>query len=182
MVNQVQLLGHLGVDPITRPLQGGDKVASFRMATADRWKDKQTGEWREKSEWHNIVIFGTLAEIAERYLKKGSKVFVQGKLTTRKWQDQQGNDKYTTEVVLQGFGTILQMLDPKPEGGRQGAGSSDGDGGGYGGGDARGGGNGSRPAQQKQQQKAFDDEIPFAWLITVGIGASMMLLQSGVLA
>ncbi|WP_296205019.1 single-stranded DNA-binding protein, partial [uncultured Hyphomicrobium sp.] len=131
MVNQVQLLGNLGADPIIRTMQGsGDKIASFRMATAERWKDKQTGENREKSEWHNVVVFGPLANVVEQYITKGSKVFVQGKLTTRKWQDQQGNDKYTTEVVLQGFGAILQMLDGKREGGGASAGSSDGYGGG----------------------------------------------------
>ncbi|MFL2771453.1 MAG: single-stranded DNA-binding protein [Rhodospirillaceae bacterium] len=110
-VNKVILVGNLGRDPEVRTTQTGTKVANISLATSDSWKDKNTGERREKTEWHRVVIFGNLADIAERYLKKGSKVYVSGQLQTRKWQDQAGQDKYTTEVVLQGFGGELTMLD-----------------------------------------------------------------------
>ena len=114
-VNKVILIGNLGRDPEIRTLQNGNKVANLTLATSESWKDKTTGERKEKSEWHKIVIFGSLAEIAERYLKKGSKAYVSGSLQTRKWTDQSGVEKYTTEVVLQPFAGELIMLDGKPE-------------------------------------------------------------------
>lgn len=115
-VNKVILVGNLGADPDIRNTQGGDKIANFTVATSERWKDKNTGEQREKTEWHRVVIFGKTAEIAERFLHKGSKVYIEGKLQTRKWQDQSGADKYTTEVVIQGFGGVLTMLDSRNDG------------------------------------------------------------------
>lgn len=116
-LNQVSLIGNLGADPEVRTFANGGKVCNLRIATSETWKDKATGERKEKSEWHTVAIFGDgLAGVAERYLKKGSKVFVQGKLQTRKWQDQNGADRYSTEVVLQGPGAVLTMLDgPKSD-------------------------------------------------------------------
>ena len=111
-LNQVSLIGNLGADPEVRTFANGGKVCNLRIATSETWKDKATGERKEKSEWHTVAIFGDgLAGVAQRYLKKGSKVFVQGKLQTRKWQDQNGADRYSTEVVLQGPGAVLTMLD-----------------------------------------------------------------------
>ena len=113
-VNKVILLGNLGRDPEIRSLQSGSKMASFSLATSKRWKDKSTQEQKEKTSWHNIVIFGDgLVNIVEKYVKKGSKVYVEGELNTRKWQDQDGNDRYTTEVVLQGYNCNLTLLDSK---------------------------------------------------------------------
>ena len=112
-VNKVILIGNLGRDPEVRTMQNGNKVANLNIATSESWKDKTTGERKEKTDWHRVVIFGNLADIAENYLKKGSKVYISGKLQTRKWQDQSGQDKYTTEVVLQGYGGELTMLDAK---------------------------------------------------------------------
>tara|TARA_B100000945_G_C20135065_1_gene481244 strand:+ start:146 stop:619 length:474 start_codon:yes stop_codon:yes gene_type:complete len=119
-VNKVILIGNLGRDPEIRTMQNGNKVANLNIATSESWKDKTTGERKEKTDWHRVVIFGNLAEIAENYLKKGSKVYISGKLQTRKWQDQSGQDKYTTEVVLQGYGGELTMLDAKGSGGQSG--------------------------------------------------------------
>src|SRR3954471_22040897 len=116
-VNKVILIGNLGRDPEVRTMQNGGKVANLSLATSENWKDKSTGERKEKTEWHRVVIFGQLADIAEKYLKKGSKVYVCGQLQTRKWQDQSGQEKYSTEVVLQGFNSELTMLDGKGEGG-----------------------------------------------------------------
>ncbi len=144
-VNKVILIGNLGRDPEVRTTQSGTKVANLSLATSDSWKDRNTGEKREKTEWHRVVIFGNLADIAERYLKKGSKVYISGQLQTRKWQDQSGQDKYTTEVVLQGFNGELIMLD-----------SRGGDGGGdYASSEPTGGGWDSGPPGD------MDDEIPF---------------------
>ena len=113
-VNKVILLGNLGRDPEIRSMQSGSKMATFSMATSKRWKDKATQEQKEKTSWHNIVIFGEgLVDIVEKYVKKGSKIFVEGELQTRKWQDQDGNDKYTTEVVLQGYNCNLTLLDSR---------------------------------------------------------------------
>ena len=146
-VNKVILIGNLGRDPEVRTTQSGTKVANLSLATSDSWKDKNTGERREKTEWHRVVIFGNLADIAERYLKKGSKVYISGQLQTRKWQDQSGQDKYTTEVVLQGFNGELTMLDSRGGGG---------DGGGdYAASEPAGGGWDSGPPGD------MDDEIPF---------------------
>src|SRR5579883_96365 len=116
-VNKVILIGNLGRDPEVRTTQNGTKVANLSLATSENWRDKSTGERKEKTEWHRVVIFGTLADIAEKYLKKGSKVYVCGQLQTRKWTDQSGQEKYTTEVVLQGFNSELTMLDGKGGGG-----------------------------------------------------------------
>jgi len=112
-VNKVIIVGNLGKDPETRFLPNGDAVANMTIATSDEWKDKQTGEAKSKVEWHRVVMFGKLAEIAGQYLTKGSKVYVEGKLQTRKWTNQQGQDQYTTEIVLQGFNGVMQMLDSK---------------------------------------------------------------------
>jgi len=113
-VNKVILLGNLGRDPDIRSMQSGSKMASFSIATSKRWKDKATQEQRDKTSWHNIVVFGDgLVEIVEKYVKKGSKIYVEGELQTRKWQDQDGNDRYTTEVVLQGFNSNLTLLDSR---------------------------------------------------------------------
>jgi len=149
-VNKVILIGNLGRDPDVRTTQNGTKVANLSLATSDSWKDKNTGERREKTEWHRVVIFGNLADIAERYLKKGSKVYVSGSLQTRKWQDQSGQDKYTTEVVLQGFNGELTMLDGRGDGAGGGGGGGD-----YGSDGPSDGGWDSGPSGD------MDDEIPF---------------------
>jgi single-strand DNA-binding protein len=117
-LNKVCLIGNLGADPEVRSFANGGKVCNLRIATSETWKDKATGERKEKSEWHTVAIFGDgLAGVAERYLRKGSKVYIEGKLATRKWQDNDGNDRYSTEVVLQGPGAVLTMLDaPKGDG------------------------------------------------------------------
>ena len=113
-VNKVILLGRLGKDPEIRAMQSGNKVASFSLATSKRWKDKSTQEQKEKTSWHKVVVFGDgLVDIVEKYVKKGSKIYIEGELQTRKWQDQEGKDRYTTEVVLQGFGGNLTLLDSK---------------------------------------------------------------------
>lgn len=112
-VNKVILIGNCGKDPEVRTMQNGDKVANLSIATSDSWRDKTSGEKKEKTEWHRVVIFGKLAEICEKYVKKGSKVYVCGSLQTRKWTDQGGAEKYSTEVVLQGFGGELTLLDGK---------------------------------------------------------------------
>ncbi|AUW56801.1 single-stranded DNA-binding protein [Sphingobium sp. SCG-1] len=136
-VNKVILVGNLGADPEVKSFQNGGKVCNLRIATSENWKDRNTGEKKERTEWHTVAIFSEgLVGVAERFLRKGSKVYIEGQLRTRKWQDQSGNDRYSTEVVLQGLGSVLTMLDGAPgAGGGQGGG-----GGGYGGG-ARSGGN-----------------------------------------
>ena len=133
-LNKVMLIGNLGADPEIRSFQNGGKVANLRIATSETWKDRNTGERQERTEWHTVAIFSEgLVNVVERFLKKGSKVYIEGKLQTRKWQDQNGQDRYSTEVVLRGFDGTLTMLD-----GAQGGGG----GGGYGGGGQRGGGSG----------------------------------------
>jgi single-strand DNA-binding protein len=144
-VNKVILVGNLGADPEVKSFQNGGKVCNIRIATSESWKDKNTGEKQERTEWHTVAIFGEgLAGVAERFLRKGSKVYIEGQLRTRKWQDAQGNDRYSTEVVLQGPGAVLTMLDGAPGGGSGGGGgqrSGGGDwGGGSGGGQRSGGG------------------------------------------
>ena len=114
-VNKVIILGNLGNDPEMRSFPNGGAVANLTIATSESWRDKQTGEQREKVEWHRVAIFGKLAEIAGEYLRKGSQVYIEGQLQTRKWQDQNGQDRYTTEVVVQGFNGVMQMLDKKPQ-------------------------------------------------------------------
>lgn len=117
-VNKVILVGNLGADPDIRRTNNGDPIVNMRIATSESWKDKSTGERKERSEWHNVVIFNEgLAKVAENYLKKGSKVYVEGQLQTRKWQDKDGNDRYSTEVVLQRYRGELAMLDGRGEGG-----------------------------------------------------------------
>lgn len=119
-VNKVIIVGNLGADPEVRSFQNGGKVCNLRIATAESWKDKATGEKHERTEWHSIAIFGEgLAGVAERFLRKGSKIYVEGQLRTRKWQDQSGADRYSTEVVLQGPGAVLTMLDGPPQAGER---------------------------------------------------------------
>ncbi len=166
-VNKVILIGNLGRDPEIRSTQDGFKIANLSLATSDTWRDKNTGERRERTEWHRVVIFDEkLTEVAEKYLRKGSKVYIEGQIQTRKWQDQSGQDKYTTEVVLNRFRGTLTMLDSRrdSEGGGDygGGGSYGGDtpsGGGApsGGGDGGSGGGGG-PAPSGGD---LDDEIPF---------------------
>ncbi|WP_048649385.1 single-stranded DNA-binding protein [Nitratireductor soli] len=163
-VNKVILVGNLGADPEIRRLNSGDPVVNMRIATSESWRDKASGERKEKTEWHNVVIFNdNLAKVAEQYLKKGAKVYIEGQLQTRKWTDQSGQDRYTTEVVLQKFRGELQMLDARGQGGGDQAGY--GGQGGYSGGgrnsdfgqsgpaDSSGGGGG--------HSQNLDDEIPF---------------------
>ena len=120
-VNKVIILGNLGVDPEVRNFPNGGKVCNLRIATSENWKDRNTGERREKTEWHSVAIFSEpLVRIAEQYLKKGSKVYVEGQLETRKWQDQSGQDRYTTEVVLRPYSSTLTMLDTRGDSGSQG--------------------------------------------------------------
>jgi single-strand DNA-binding protein len=117
-LNKVMLIGNLGADPEVRSFQNGGKVCNLRIATSENWKDRNTGERKEKTEWHTVAIFSEgLVGVAEQYLRKGSKVYIEGKLQTRKWQDQSGNDRYSTEVVLQGPGAVMTMLDGAPGGG-----------------------------------------------------------------
>ena len=138
-VNKVILIGNLGRDPEVRTFQNGGKVVNLRIATSENWKDKNTGERRERTEWHSVAIFNEpLGRIAEQYLRKGSKVYIEGQLETRKWQDQSGADRYSTEVVVRPFRGELTLLDPR--GGGDGGGYGGGGGGGYGG----GGGGGNR--------------------------------------
>ncbi|HBQ35521.1 MAG TPA: single-stranded DNA-binding protein, partial [Rhodobacteraceae bacterium] len=139
-VNKVILIGNLGADPEVRTFQNGGKVCNLRIATSETWKDKNTGERREKTEWHTVAIFSEgLVRVCEQYLRKGSKVYIEGALQTRKWQDQSGNDRYSTEVVLQGFGSTLVMLDGRSQGGGGGGDYGGGQQGGYGGGSSSGG-------------------------------------------
>jgi single-strand DNA-binding protein len=155
-VNKVILIGNLGRDPEVRTFQNGGKVCNLRIATSENWKDRNTGERREKTEWHSVAIFSEpLARVAEQYLRKGSKVYIEGQLETRKWQDQSGNDRYSTEVVLRPYTSTLTMLDGRGEGGGGGGGGYDDRGDSYGGG---GGGGGGQPAPSNQD---LDDEIPF---------------------
>ena len=158
-LNKVMLIGNLGADPEIRSFQNGGRVANLRIATSENWKDKNTGERREKTEWHTVAIFSDgLVSVVERYLKKGSKVFVEGKLQTRKWQDQNGNDRYSTEVVIQGLGGTLTMLDGRGDGGGMGGGQ----GGGWNqGGGGSGGGGGGGAGGQGGGYDDLDDDIPF---------------------
>lgn len=126
MLNRCEFIGNLGADPEIRVMQSGDKIANMRIAVSERWRDKNTGEQREKTEWVSIVIFGPLAKTVEQYLRKGSKIYVAGKWQTRKWTDQSGNDRYSTECVLQGFDAKLVMLDGAQGGGSRESGSSQG--------------------------------------------------------
>jgi single-strand DNA-binding protein len=156
-VNKVILIGNLGADPEIRRTQDGRPIANLRVATSDTWRDKATGERREKTEWHRVVIFNEgLCRIAEQYLKKGSKVYLEGSLQTRKWQDQSGQDRYSTEVVLQGFNSQLTMLD------RVGGGGESYDNGSDFGASGPSGGRERKPAMAGAgKREDMDDEIPF---------------------
>ena len=115
-LNKVTLIGHLGKDPDIRTMQSGGKVASFSLATSESWKDKASGERKERTEWHNVVVYNEgLVKVVEQFLKKGSKIYLEGRMETRKWQDKDGNDKYTTEVVLRPFNGEILMLDAKKD-------------------------------------------------------------------
>lgn len=164
-VNKVILIGNLGRDPEIRTFQNGGKVANLRIATSEQWKDRNSGERRERTEWHSVAIMSEgLVNVVERFLKKGSKVYIEGQLETRKWQDQSGQDRYTTEVVLRGFGGTLQMLDGRGEGGGGGGGDFGGGQGGYGGGrdDYGQSGPGSSSGSSSGGGRSdYDDEIPF---------------------
>ena len=166
-VNKVILIGNLGRDPEVRSFQNGGKVCNLRIATSESWRDKASGERKEKTEWHSVAIFQEgLVRIAEQYLKKGSKVYIEGQLQTRKWQDQSGADRYSTEVVLQGFGGTLTMLDGPGGQGGGGGGGDDYDRGGsnYGGGSggrSGGGGSGGGYGGGSGGGSDMDDEIPF---------------------
>ncbi|WP_417691737.1 single-stranded DNA-binding protein [Roseibium sp.] len=141
-VNKVILVGNLGADPEIRRTQDGRPIANLRIATSETWRDRGSGERRERTEWHRVVIFNEgLCKVAESYLRKGSKVYLEGQLQTRKWQDQSGQDRYSTEIVLQGFNSTLTMLDGRGEGGAGGE-SGGGSGGDFGGGSGGGGGYG----------------------------------------
>jgi single-strand DNA-binding protein len=157
-VNKVILIGNLGKDPEIRTLNSGDRVANLRIATSETWRDRTSGERKEKTEWHQVVIFNeNIVKIAEQYLKKGSTVYVEGALQTRKWTDQQGVEKYSTEIVLQKFRGDLTML-----GGRAGAGDDDSAGrSDYGGGGFQGGGRQERSGPRESFTADLDDEIPF---------------------
>jgi single-strand DNA-binding protein len=170
-LNKVMIIGNLGRDPEVRSFQNGGKVCNLRIATSETWKDKNTGERREKTEWHSVAIFQEgLVRVAEQYLKKGSTVYIEGKLQTRKWQDQSGADKYSTEIVLQGYDGVMTMIGGRNDGGSGGGGGySGGDqGGGYGGGDQGGNSGGYGGGDQGGGQGGggggssdMDDEIPF---------------------
>ena len=181
-VNKVILVGNLGADPEIRRTQDGRPIANLRIATSETWRDRNSGERKEKTEWHTVVIFNEgLCKVAEQYLKKGSTVYVEGQLQTRKWQDQNGNDRYSTEVVLQGFNSTLTMLGGRGDGGGQGGGRGQSSGGDYGGGNfggsyddygsgssggsqsrGGGGGGGSRGgAPAGGFSSDLDDDIPF---------------------
>lgn len=170
-VNKVILIGNLGADPETRAMPSGATVANLRIATTENWKDRTSGENQERTEWHRVALFGKLAEIASEYLRKGSQVYIEGSLRTRKWQDKQGNERYSTEIV----GNEMQMLGGRGGGGGgEGYGSRSGGGGegGYGGGGGRGGRQGPPPDEYDQSAPSgggggggraddLDDDIPF---------------------
>ena len=179
-VNKVIIVGNLGADPVSKSFQNGGKVVNLRIATSETWKDKNSGERKEKTEWHSVAIFSEpLGRVAEQYLRKGSKVYIEGKLATRKWQDQQGNDRYSTEIVLQGFDGTLVMLDGREGGGGGGGGARGSSGGGdewggggggyndggFGGGNGGGGRGGASSGGGARSSSAFDsdldDDVPF---------------------
>lgn len=162
-VNKVILIGNLGADPETRAMPSGTTVANLRIATTENWKDKQSGEQQERTEWHRVALFGRLAEIAAEYLKKGSQVYIEGSLRTRKWQDKQGNERYSTEIV----GNEMQMLGGRGGGGGTGASGGEGYGGGYGGRRQQPADAGEfaepsgPPGGSGSRSEDFDDDIPF---------------------
>jgi single-strand DNA-binding protein len=161
-VNKVILIGNLGADPEIRHTQDGRPIANLRVATSDTWRDKSSGERRERTEWHRVVIFNeNLAKIAEQYLKKGAKVYLEGQLQTRKWEDQSGQERYTTEVVLQGFNAQLTMLDGKQRDSSTGEGEQRSGGGGDFGRSGPFSGGGGKSGGAGAFDKELDDEIPF---------------------
>ncbi len=191
-VNKVILIGNVGADPEIRRTQDGKAIANLRIATSEQWRDRNSGERREKTEWHSVVVFNEgLTKVVEQYVKKGAKLYIEGALQTRKWQDQNGNDRYSTEIVLQGFNSTLTMLDGRGEGGGGGFGGGSGGarggndfgggggddfGGGYGGGNdfdrrssgsGSGAGNANRGGGNSNQSSGgnfsrdLDDDIPF---------------------
>ena len=183
-VNKVILIGNVGADPEIRRTQDGRPIANLRIATSEQWRDKNSGERREKTEWHTVVVFNEgLCKVVEQYVKKGAKLYIEGALQTRKWQDQTGNDRYSTEIVLQGFGSTLTMLDGRDgagAGGGRGQGGGGGEydydqsGGGYDAGQGGGGGRSAAPARPSSNQgnrssstpapsfsRDMDDDIPF---------------------
>ena len=168
-VNKVILVGNLGRDPESRSFQNGGKVVNLRIATSETWKDRNSGERREKTEWHSVAIFNeALANTAERFLRKGSKVYIEGQLQTRKWQDQSGQDSYSTEIVLQGFNAVLVLLDRREgEGGGRGGWDEDAGGGDFNssfvgsGGGSRGGGSGGGSSRPAAFDSDLDDDVPF---------------------
>ena len=151
-INKVILVGNLGADPRVSNTQSGAKVVNLNVATSDRWKDKLSGDWKERTEWHRVVIFNPqLAETAERYLRKGSKVYIEGQLQTRKWEDNNGQERYTTEVVLQNFNGNLVMLDAKGDGAPSAAGD-----------DVFGGSSSTGwDSSSQDTSSTLDDDIPF---------------------
>ncbi|WP_332302262.1 single-stranded DNA-binding protein [Rhizobium sp. GR12] len=175
-VNKVILIGNVGADPEIRRTQDGRPIANLRIATSETWRDRNSGERKEKTEWHTVVVFNEgLCKVVEQYVKKGAKLYIEGQLQTRKWQDQTGNDRYSTEIVLQGFNSTLTMLDGRGEGGGGGAGGRSG-GGDFGGGDYGSGGGGydQQPAAARGGSSSrggsqpaggfsndMDDDIPF---------------------
>ena len=173
-VNKVILIGNLGADPEVKSFQNGGRIANLRIATSENWKDKTTGERKEKTEWHTVVLNSDgLVGVAERFLKKGSKIYIEGQLRTRKWQDQQGNDRYSTEVSVGGIGGVLTMLDGAPGGGQGGGGGQRSGGGDWGGGQGGGSGGGASSGGAARGGGAgagstgggfaddLDDDIPF---------------------
>ena len=154
-INKVILIGNLGADPETRAMPSGTTVANLRVATSESWRDKQSGEQQERTEWHRVALFGRLAEVAAEYLKKGSQVYIEGSLRTRKWTDKQGQERYSTEII----GNDMQML-----GGRAGGGAGAGSGGGAAAGERSGGGAPPAFAEESgggSRSEDFDDDIPF---------------------
>lgn len=169
-VNKVILLGNVGADPEIRRTQDGRPIANLRIATSESWRDRNSGERKEKTEWHTVVVFNEgLCKVIEQYVKKGAKLYIEGALQTRKWQDQTGNDRYSTEIVLQGFNSTLTMLDGRGEGGGGGSRGGDdfGGGGNYGGGNDMPSSSSSRGGPSRGGQPAgnfsndMDDDIPF---------------------
>lgn len=168
-LNKVMLIGNLGADPEVKSFANGGRIANLRIATSETWKDRQSGEKKERTDWHNVVLQSDgLVGVAERYLRKGSKVYIEGQLRTRKWQDKDGNDRYTTEVSVGGMGGVMTMLDGAPGGGggggggRSSGGGGDWDGGSSGGGSSgSGGGDWGGGSSRGGMGDDLDDDIPF---------------------
>lgn len=164
MLNKCCFIGNLGKDPEVRSTQGGREIASLSLGVSERWKDKETGERKERTEWVRVVIFSEgLVKVAKGYLKKGSKLYVEGQMQTRKWTDQSGQERYSTEIVLQGFDAKLVMLDGAKEGGERSDTS----------------GAASRP--EPQAAAILDDEIPFAWLIAFALSGVALITKAAIL-